>query len=209
MNIKNIGMKAKHMGMDWMWVDDHFSVLSSGSKRVITDFGKKKSYKDFKHLDSLANITFDIPEDPEYKESILEKLVLDPFPGKIPKKHNKSFFPDLPKAKSRKKYFNSLYATPNTRNRISASLESKKSDEENRIQNLYFNLHKRTKSPELETENSRIIDEKYQRLQEILKTIDTSKFQRYLESKKIRVPHYIESLPKRHNADKKPKSTKF
>ena len=201
MNGKCLGMKIKHMGMKWMWIDDQFSILESELSEKSFDYNKGSPtvYKEnHHHIDTLTNITFDIPEDPEYKEFVLEKLEIDKFPGKIPTKKHKSVVPAfrLPKINPKRKYTSPWYVNPKKWNKISNSLTHEKMDPKKKMENLYFFLHKNDEySYDYEGPNE--LDIRYNKLKSQIKTLDTPlKFQRYLESKNLRIPSCIQEVTK-------------
>lgn len=199
MNGKCLGMKVKHMGMKWMWVDDQSSSLASESNSLITEVNLDldKSVSEVPNgIDGLANIRFEIAEEPEFKKSRLEKLEIDEFPGVLPRLRHKSFIPRtiIPKVHEKRKYTSPWYVKPQKWNGIAKTFESRPVDEKYRLKNLYFYLHKDKNTGTFGVDRNKM-DQKYHKLQETIQSLDlTSKFQKYLESKKLRIPSYLNPL---------------
>ena len=189
-------MKVKHMGLKCIWIDDQASSLRSEYSPLITDiipdYIDSTEIANSYFIDSLANVTFDIAEESEYHDITLEKLQIDEFSGKIPKQRHRSFIPKhkLPIFNPKKKYTSPWYVRPTDWNNISKNFDRKLINEEHRLKNLYYYLHQENKV--LGHNNFKETDEKYERLQETIKSLDlTSKYKKYLERKKLRLPHYL------------------
>lgn len=162
-------MKTKHMGMKWIKVDDQFSQISKEASMDYYDLSDDQfeSFPDNRVFESLNNVTFEIPEGPEYNKQNLKRLVLDEYPEPIVHRP--------------------------TRGRVSKSIEfySKKSaspspvigkEESSRLKNIYYYLHR----PQDKGYN------KYQSLQSKIKNCDTAeKFISYLEQRNKRIPSYL------------------
>lgn len=169
MHSRSIGMKTKHMGMKWMKVDDQFTQIArEPSKDCSESFEDDfEGFPDNRVFESLNNVTFEIPEEPEYKKSTPKKLIFDEYPEPI-------------------------FHRP-VRGRVSKSTEfySKKSssptpsvgqEDQSRLKNIYYYLHR----PQNQGYS------KYQTLQKKIKSSDTTdKYISYLQQRNKRVPSYL------------------
>lgn len=191
MNGKPLGMKTKHMGMKWLWVDDMFSVISSEYQNSVGEFAYDQNLDEGLDprgamLESLNNITFEIPEEPEFKNNAPDKLILDEYPGKIQRRRHKS---DIPTRGLKNK---TQPKTPNSN--IPKYPSNFRPEESHRLKNLYFYLH----SPAFQqpgSQNHTKLNEKHEELQKVIKSNPfTSTFKRFLESTNKRVPGCLTSL---------------
>ena len=199
MNGKSLGMKVRHMGMDWLWIDDQHSSLSPEPSSLITEINSdyqapiiESSYL----IDGPTNVTLEISEEPEYKDKEIQKLEFDEYPGVLPKLRHKSFVPRtiIPKLNPKKKYTSPWYVNPKKWNNICKTFDSEVIDEKYRLENLYHFLHKKN-NRKTNGYNSSQLDEKYNQIQETMRNLDiVPKYQKYLQSKHLRLPSCLRPI---------------
>jgi hypothetical protein len=170
MNAKPIGLKMKHFGLKWVKIDDNFSQIQKEPSQVFTGSDDEifDSFPNRRVFDSLNNVTFDIPEEPEYSGPVPGKLVLDEYPErlvhrKVLSQVSRSFDSSQTKRKT-------LKTLPN---------------EGRKVQNLYYYLHQPFKPTW----------EKHQSLQSSIRKSEAApRFIAYLQKRNMRVPSYLQGL---------------
>lgn len=177
MNGKPIGLKMKHFGQKWLKVDDQFSQISREPSQAVYEEDEEmfESFPNTRVFDSLNNVTFDIPEEPEYTCKAPGKLVIDEYPGNIVHRKVRSqvsksveYHPLKSKSPAPKRGFGLI-----------------KEEDSLRFRNLYYYLHQPVKGKSYE---------KYLALQNCIKGSDAvPKFISYLQKKNYRIPSYLQN----------------
>jgi hypothetical protein len=189
-----MGKKTRHMGMKWLRIDDQFSAITPSHSKVL---GSDSSFPyledDFLvHLPvGPNNVTFEIPEDPEFSPSEPAKLALDAFPGLIKHPRIRSRKPQhsSPPSQQPAKYRSPWYVSPTQWAQLNAPRPP--FDESARLRNLYYHLHEASSQRPAALQ----LSAKHAELQTTLRSLPlAADYKNYLQQNNMRVPAHLRSI---------------